>query len=100
MTIETKRRLVALIASGKNTRAEVLAALPDVDEDDLNYALRSPDDAERLIIERDGVLSLTDAGKDILFLMKEEQKQQFYIVLGVIASFIAAICGLVELLRN
>lgn len=100
MTIETKRRLVALIASGKNTRAEVLAALPDIDDDDLDYALRTLDGSERLLVEHDGVLSLTDAGKDILFLMKEEQKQQLYIVLSVIASIIAAVCGLIDLYRS
>lgn len=100
MNLETKRRLVCLIDSGTNTRAALLASMPELDDSELDYAMKSLDETERILIERGGVLSLTDAGQDILFLMKEEQKQQFYIVLGVIASFIAAICGLIEVLRN
>ena len=100
MTLETKRRLVCLIERGVTTRAALLAALPEIDDDDLYYALRTPINDERLLIEHDDVLFLTDAGKDILYRMKEEQNQHFYIVLGAIASAIAAICSLIALFRS
>lgn len=100
MTLETKRRLVCLIDSGTNTRAGILASMPELDDSDLDYAMQSLDETERILIERGGILSLADAGKDILYLMKEEQKQQLYIVLSVIASIIAAVCGLIDLYRS
>ena len=100
MTLETKRRLVCLIDSGTNTRAALLASMPELDDSDLDYAMQSLDETERILIERGGILSLADAGKDILYLMKEEQKQQLYIVLSVIASIIAAVCGLIDLYRS
>ena len=100
MTLETKRRLVCLIDRGTNTRAALLASMPELDGSDLDYAMQSLDETERILIERGGILSLADAGKDILYLIKEEQKQQLYIVLSVIASIIAAVCGLIDLYRS
>lgn len=100
MNLETKRRLVGLIDSGTNTRAALLASMPELDDSELDYAMKSLDETERILIERGGILCLSDAGKDILYLMKEERQQKLYVLLGLAASIIAAICSLIGLLRG
>ena len=105
MTIETKRRLVSLIASGKNTPAEVLAAL--LDEDELNYAIKSNYEPDHLLNEIDGVLSLTDAGNDLLqeyiehlARIERERRQDIVSYICLALTAIAAICSLIGLLRG
>lgn len=114
MDITTKRKLLRLIASGSDTYAAIQKALPEIDHSDIYYLTFCPLEEERLLQEmnpksrpRDEDYTfqpsdrfiLTDQARDILSEDQRERRNLTLLYISTGASIIAALTGLLALLR-
>lgn len=102
MINEDKEKLVKLIASGINTYADIEEILPGgavasamVDyTDGTSLHLIYPVNKDAYF-KSDTIFALTDDGKDILYQSRKEKKQFLLTLIGMFASIIAAITGII-----
>ncbi|MFC2499828.1 MAG: hypothetical protein ACFNUC_03665 [Selenomonas noxia] len=113
MDLQTKEKLVSLVASGINTYADIRRAIPEVTENALYYVTHNHLDEERLLLQitptryspeeehhflPDDQFELDDTGKDILYHYQERQKNQRLAWIAAISGSIAAIASIAALL--
>lgn len=114
MDTRTAQKLLRLIASGADTYADIQKALPEIDHSDLHFATfclpaedrllqeinpRSRSRDEEYTFQPDDRFTLTDKGRDMFEQAEEERRRSFLLYISTGASIIAALTGLLALLR-
>ncbi|WP_311195108.1 hypothetical protein [Selenomonas noxia] len=114
MDIQTKERLVTLIARGTDTYEAIRHAIPELTENEIYYVAHNHLDEERLLSQitpfrysreeehhflPDDRFELADVGKDILHRYREHERNSMLAWIAAISGSIAAIASVIALLR-
>ena len=114
MDTRTAQKLLRLIASDADTYADIQKSLPELDHSDIYYATfclpvedrllqevnpRSRSRDEEYTFQPDDRFTLTDKGRDMFEQAEEERRRSLLLYISTGASIIAALTGLLALLR-